>query len=177
MILPILFMDFVEYVNGWKKFADGLEGNLIGLMHERKELFEEFVTEQLYSGVNGDEVPLRPKYSEDPYFNTFKNPKKKAEQYRKWKMKIQPPARSYLGFRPRNSDTPNLIIRGDFYSSITAIPIADGISIVSQGVSFSADIERKYGDVIYEISDKARKHWIDFYMLPRILKFMKECGL
>ena len=92
-------------------------------------------------------------------------------------MRIQPPARSYLGFRPRNADTPNLIIRGDFYASITAIPIADGISIVSQGVMFSSDIERKYGNVIYEIGDKARRHWINFYMLPRIRTFMKECGL
>lgn len=177
MILPIFYMDLVQYANGWKRFADGLESKLVEQMHDRKELFEEFITEQLYSGVNGKEEPLRPKYSEDPYFNTFKNPKKEAERYRKWKMKIQPPARSYLGFRPRNSDTPNLIIRGDFYASITAIPIADGISIVSQGVMFSSDIERKYGNVIYEISDKARRHWINYYMLPRINRFMKECGL
>lgn len=170
-------MDLLQYANGWKRFADGLETTLVVQMHDRKEMFEEFITEQLYSGVNGEEEPLRPKYSEDPYFNTFKNPKKEAERYRKWKMKIQPPARSYLGFRPRNADTPNLIIKGDFYASITAIPIADGISIVSQGVMFSSDIERKYGNVIYEIGDKARRHWINYYMLPRINKFMKECGL
>lgn len=177
MILPIFYMDLVQYANGWKRFADGLETTLVEQMHDRKDMFEEFVTEQLYSGVNGEEEPLRPKYSEDPYFNAFRNPKKEAERYRKWKMKIQPPARSYLGFRPRNSDTPNLIIRGDFYASITAIPIADGISIVSQGVMFSSDIERKYGNVIYEIGDKARRHWINYFMLPRINRFMKECGL
>lgn len=170
-------MELKQYFNGWKKFADNLERELVEQIHNNKGLFEEFVTEQLYSGVNGDEQPLRPKYSEDPYFNAFKNPKKKAEDYKKWKAKIQPPARSYLGFAPRDTDTPNLIIRGDFYSSITAIPIANGVSIVSQGVSFSSDIERKYGDVIYKIGDKARKHYIDFYMLPRILKFLKECGL
>ena len=146
-------------------------------MHEEKDLFEEFITEQLYSGLNGREESLSPRYTEDPYFNMFKNPKEEAERYKKWKAKIQPPARSYLGFKPRNVDTPNLIIRGDFYSSITAIPIDDGISIVSQGVEFSTDIEQKYGHVIYEIGDKARKHYIDFYMLPRIMKLMKECGL
>lgn len=177
MILPICFMEFKEYVNGWKKFASGLEDTLIDQMHDNTAMFEEFITEQLYSGLNGDEVPLRPKYSEDPYFNTFKNPKEEAERYKKWKMRIQPPARSYLGFKPRNADTPNLIIRGDFYSSITAIPIADGVSIVSQGVAFAVDIERKYGNVIYEIGDKAKRHWITYYMLPRINKFMKECGL
>lgn len=175
MILPIFYMK--QYAEGWVRLANTLEEVLVKQMHKEKGLFEEFVTEQLYSGMNGREEPLRPKYSEDPYFNAFKNPKKEAERYKKWKAKIQPPARSYLGFRPRNIDTPNLIIRGDFYSSITAIPIADGISIVSQGVEFSTDIEKKYGNVIYEIGDKARKHYIVYYMLPRILRLMKECGL
>lgn len=170
-------MELKQYADNWIKFASNLEEVLIDQMHAKKDLFEEFITEQLYSGVNGNEEPLRPKYSEDPYFDAFKNPKAEAERYKKWKAKIQPPARSYLGFRPRNIDTPNLIIRGDFYSSITAIPIADGISIVSQGVSFSTDIERKYGHVIYEVGDKARKYYIGYYMIPRILKYMKECGL
>lgn len=30
--------------------------------------FEEYVREQLYSGVDGDENPLIPGYTEDPYF-------------------------------------------------------------------------------------------------------------
>lgn len=170
-------MDFQEYAKGWGKFADGFESMLVKQIHENKSLFEEFVTEQLYSGVNGEQQPLRPKYSEDPYFNAFKDPKDAAQRYKKWKMLIQPPARSYLGFKPRDTDTPNLIIRGDFYSSITAIPISDGLSIVSQGLMFSADIERKYGNVIYQISDKAKKHYIVHFMLPRINRFMKECGL
>lgn len=172
-----LYMEFKQYCEGWMKLANNLEDVLIDQMHKEKDLFEEFITEQLYSGVNGDEEPLRPRYTEDPYFNTFKNPKKKAEQYKKWKAKIQPPARSYLGFKPRDVDTPNLIIRGDFYASITAIPIADGISIVSQGVEFATDIERKYGNVIYEIGNRAREHYVRHYMLPRIDKLIKECGL
>ena len=177
---PFVFflpMDFQEYAKGWKKFADGIEEVLVKQLHEQKDLFEEFVTEQLYSGVNGDEQPLTPSYSEDPYFNGFKNPKKAAAWYKKWKMRIHPPARSYLGFKPRNPDTPNLIIRGDFYSSITAIPIAEGLSIVSEGLTFSADIEKKYGSVIYRIGDKAKKHYIVHYMMKRIDSYMKECGI
>lgn len=170
-------MELKQYCAGWKRFAESIEQNLIDQMHERAGLFEEFITEQLYSGVNGREEELRPRYSEDPYFRSFRNPKAEAERYKKWKAKIQPPARSYLGLKPRDVDTPNLIIRGDFYASITAIPIAEGIRIESQGVSFSTDIEQKYGHVIYEIGDKARKHYIDFYMLPRIMKLMRDCGL
>lgn len=169
----------VSYLNGWKKFGEGLEDVLVWQMHNHKEIFEEFVTEQLYSGVNGDEAPLRPTYTQDPYFkeNYGENWKKRAEGYKKWKKKIQPPARSYLGFRPRAMDTPNLIIRGDFYASITAVPIADGVSIVSQGLMFSSDIENKYGNVIYKISDKAKRHYITFYMTKRIKEYMKACGV
>lgn len=166
-----------QYLGGWSKFANELEDVLIKQMHDKKDLFEEFITEQLYSGLNGDEVPLRPTYTQDPYFLQFKNPKAEADRYKKWKAKIQPPARSYLGFSPRNIDTPNLIIRGDFYSSITAIPIADGVMIASQGLMFSSDIEQKYGNIIYKISDKAKRHYIIYFMMPRINKFMKECGL
>jgi hypothetical protein len=170
-------MELKEYISSWKKLADGLENVLVKQMHDNKSLFEEFITEQLYSGINGNELPLRPRYSEDPYFNIFKNPKDAAQRYKKWKAKIQPPASSYLGFTPRDIDTPNLIIRGDFYSSITAIPIADGISITSQGLTFSADIEHKYGMVIYKIGEKAKIHYMNYYLIPRINKFIKECGL
>lgn len=170
-------MELGNYARGWSRFANGLENELIKQMHEKKELFEEFITEQLYSGLNGDEVPLRPTYTNDPYFNMYREPKKAAERYKKWKARIQPPARSYLGFKPRDIDTPNLIIRGDFYSSITAVPIADGVMIASQGLMFSSDIESKYGNVIYKIGDKSKMHYITFFMTKRIETFMKECGL
>ena len=73
--------------------------------------------------------------------------------------------------------TPNLIIRGDFYSSITAIPISDGVRIVSYGVEFGTDIERKYGSQIFKISDKAGSHYVEYRLLPKIERFFNECGL
>ena len=172
-------MKLEEYAKCWKKLSDGLEDALVNQLHGETRLAEEFVCEQLYSGMNGDEAPLRPKYSQDPYFKeTYgKNWKKHAVDYAKWKKNIQPPERSYLGFRPRAMDTPNLIIRGDFYSSITAIPIKDGLKITSEGVSFSSDIERKYTPKIYAIGNKAKRHYIEFYMLPQIKDFIKYCGL
>lgn len=178
--MPLFFiMTIEEYANKWKKFSDGLEDVLINQMHQHKELAEEFITEQLYSGVDGDENPLRPKYTEDPYFKTDEagHWKNNAKGYMKWKASIQAPARSYLGFSPRSKDTPNLIIRGDFYFSITAIPIKDGLMISSQGVSFSSDIERKYSPSIYKIGNKAKKHYVTYYMLPQIKTFFKSCGL
>ena len=109
--------------------------------------------------------------------NIYKNPKKAAEKYKNWKTRIQRPKPSYLGFPARNNNTPNLIIRGDFYSSITAIPISDGVKIVSYGVSFGADIESKYGSQIFKVSTKAREHYIMYRLIPHIDKFTKQCGI
>ncbi len=172
-------MNLSEYAQCWKKLAEGLEGTVASQMHGDTDRIEEFVVEQLYSGLNGDEEPLRPTYTQDPYFKEIygKHWKKHAVGYAKWKKKIQPPARSYLGFRPRAMDTPNLIIRGDFYSSITAIPIKDGLMVTSEGVSFSADIEKKYTPRIYKIGNKAKKHYITFYVIPQIKDYIKYCGL
>lgn len=172
-------MTLEEYSKSWKKLADGLEDVLVDQLHGETDLVEEFVREQLYSGVNGDEERLTPKYSQDPYFKEVygKNWKKHATAYAKWKKDIQPPERSYLGFRPRAMDTPNLIIRGDFYSSITAIPVKDGVMVSSEGVSFAADIEHKYTPKIYKISNRARKHYITYFALPQIKDFIKSCGL
>lgn len=171
-----------EYFKSWKKLSDNLEDVLVSQLHGESDKIEEFVREQLYSGKNGNEDNLRPKYSEDPYFQKIygDNWKKHAINYRKYKKKITPPGRragSYLMFQPRGVDTPNLIIRGDFYSSITAIPIGGGLSVGSEGVSFSDDIEQKYTTAIYKIGDKAKKHYIRYFMLPQIDALVKDCGL
>ena len=178
MILPIFFcMELKEYINRWKRLSDNLKPQLVKKMHQDVPQFEEYIREQLFSGVDGNEEPLKPGYMEDPYFNDFKNPKKAAEWYKNWKTRIQPPKPSYLGFSARGNNTPNLIIRGDFYSSITAIPISDGVRIVSYGVAFGADIERKYGSQIFKISEKAGSHYMEYRLLPKIERFIKECGL
>lgn len=170
-------MEMQEYIRRWRTFSDNLKKVLTNKMHTDLPQFEEYIREQLYSGLDGDQNELKPGYMEDPYFNIYKNPKKAAENYKNWKTRIQRPKPSYLGFPARNNNTPNLIIRGDFYSSITAIPISEGIKIVSFGVSFGADIESKYGSQIFKVSTKAREHYIMYRLIPHIDKFTKQCGI
>ena len=170
-------MDFKEYIRRWTKLSKGLQGTLVKKMHSDVSQFEEYIREQLYSGVDGDEIPLTPGYMDDPYFDTYKNPKKAAENYKNWKTRIQRPKPSYLGFSARNNNTPNLIIRGDFYSSITAIPISDGVRIVTLGVSFGTDIEQKYGSRIFKVSERAKKFYMEYRLMPKIESYIKDCGL
>jgi hypothetical protein len=44
-------------------------------------------------------------------------------------------------------------------------------------VAFGADIERKYGSQIFKISEKAGSHYMEYRLLPKIERFIKECGL
>lgn len=171
-----LYMDLKEFIRRWDKVAK-LRQVLVKKVHSDLSQFEEYICEQLYSGVDGDENPLSPGYTDDPYFNIYKNPKKAAEDYKNWKTKIQRPKPSYLGFSARNNNTPNLIIRGDFYSSITAIPISDGVRLVSIGVSFGSDVENKYGSQIFKVSEKACNHYMTYRLIPKMENYIKECGV
>lgn len=178
-MIPRFAMTLEEYARCWKKLADSIQPMIRDKMERDVPQFEEYIREQLYSGVDGDESPLIPGYTEDPYFKkTYgEHWKKNAERYKNWKTKIQKPKPSYLGFSARGNNTPNLIIRGDFYSSITAIPISNGIRIASYGVSFGSDIEKKYGYKIFKVSSKARRHYVTYRLMPSIEKFIRRCEL
>lgn len=142
---------------------------------------EDFVQDQLFSGVNGRGKPLRPTYTNDPYFKTItksaKAAKNRAIGYKNYKKRKTPPAPSYLGFPPRNDDTPNLIIRGDFYQSITAKVMNGVLKISTEGLTFGKDIEKKYGSIIFGLSPNARKYLIDYRLNPAIERYLKKFGI
>lgn len=163
-----------------KQFVEGFEPMIRGVMVAQKKEIQVYITEQLYSGVNGNDKPLRPTYINDPYFKTKEsgNWYKNAKGYMQWKKSITPPyASSWLGIPRRSPDTPNLIIRGDFHDSITATPINKGLRIGSEGISFSSDIEKKYGQAIYRVGSYARKYFIEKYIKKGIENYFRKFGL
>lgn len=140
----------------------------------------DIVREQLYAGKNGNGKNLRPTYDNDPFFKTpeagpWRN---RAAAYKKFKMNVQPPKTgSFLGFAPRAPETPNLIIRGNFYDSIFAVKTVDGVNIGSEGFTESGDIEQKYGQAIYRLSPEARRYLITYRINPAIKNYLKKHGL
>ena len=52
-----------EALDNATSLVAGFEGEIQNVMDSNKSLVREFVTEQLYSGVNGNDKPLRPTYS------------------------------------------------------------------------------------------------------------------
>lgn len=168
-----------DAADNFKLFVGGLEKVVKHTIQSNADLVQDFIREQLYSGVNGRGKPLRPTYLNDPFFNSkdagrwFHN----AEGYMKWKMEKTPPAPSYLFLPPRDMKTPNLKIRGDYYSSITAIPINDGLRIESVGVSFGDDIEKKYGSIILAVGPEALGHFMVYFINPALREYYAKFGI
>jgi len=167
----------VTYKDGLKKllsFLNGFEKEGERIVVDHKDDLVEFVREQLYSGIDGTGQRLSLPYSQDPFFATSEAGRWKndAKGYARWKAKIQPPKSSFLGYPPRNVDTPNLIIRGDFYDSLIATIVDGGVKIESRGVAFSREIESKYGLSIYAIAPKSKEYFARYIFKPEFEKYM-----
>ena len=172
--------NIIEAEKNFNALVEGFEPMIRNIMAAQKKEVQIYITEQLYSGINGNDKPLRPTYLNDPYFKSRESGKwyKNARGYMMWKEGITPPyAYSWLGIPRLSPDTPNLIIRGDFHNSITAVPFDKGLRIESVGVSFSDDIERKYGQAIYRVGSHARRYFIEKYVKKGIEDYFRKFGV
>lgn len=154
----------------------GLERACAECLSRRSGIVLLAVTEQLYSGLDGDGAYLSPTYDDDPYFEEEGVWQGRAAAYKAWKKKITPPARGgMLGLPPRPEEVPNLFINGRFYSGITASPAAGGLS-VTPGGGDGPSIVAKYGERILALGDEAVRYFNDEFMLPAIAEHFKRCG-
>lgn len=155
-------------------------------LKESESLIHALITDQLMSGVDEDMRPLRPTYIDDPYFvETTKTPeaaKAKARWYKAWKESITPPVSSdILHLPPRDPDTPNLIIRGDYHASITPVVQGgdDGGKIVTRSIGFYAGddaLDNKYGPGHLGLTKAARSYLIDTRIMPALDRLFKRYG-
>ena len=89
-----------DLVDGFASLVDGFDGMLCKTMEESRGDVYDLVTDQLYSGVNGRDKPLRPTYLHDPWFKSDEAGKWKnnGKGYAMWKKEEHPPTlfRSFL---------------------------------------------------------------------------------
>ena len=170
-------MDIGEACRTVERLSVNLEREVSDTLAGDGGMFVDYVHEQLFAGVNGRGNPLRPTYLTDPYFRQEygKGWKEAARAYMEWKWGMSyPKMPSWLGFRPRRKETPNLIITGEFYSSIYAVRKGFGIEIGTRGTSFGDDVERKYGSIIFGITPAARRHYIENRMKAELARILKK---
>lgn len=172
-------MDLRDFATAFRNMADGFGTKVVHEIQRKPEDFVDYVHQQLYSGRDGDDRLLTPTYLNDPFFNTPEAGRwrGKPRWYMGWKMHITPPVRAYIGLPPRPKEVPNLIIRGDFYESITAAIVQGGIRISTEGVSFGKDIVRKYGEKILKPGPHAVREFTEVRLGPEMEKYYKSFGL
>lgn len=158
------------------KIATGFEENARQCLISKSNSVLLCVTEQLYSGLDGESEYLEPTYDDDPFFNEEGPWYHRAYAYKAWKRDITPPMRgSMLNLPARPDNVPNLFIDGTFYSEIYAMPSNEGLEL-NPGNGNGPAIVEKYGDQILELGPTAVDYFNCEYMIPAIDKFFKACG-
>lgn len=146
------------------------------LIQDHRTLVADYISDQLYSGVDGNENELTPDYLHDPYFRQYgKRADRVARGYMAWKMRITPPVRSWLGLDPRKPNVPNLYINGYYHSRITVDAKQGGVRI-GNSAGFAGEIEAKYGSDIYKVSPTATKHFIDEHVREFLARQLNPRG-
>ena len=172
--------DFVRSVR------DGFAEQVLRCMDENRYEMVLDVREQLYGGVDGDDRPLSPSYSQDPWFtdpmagyfdddlghwvSCFMHP----ERYVAWKRRITPPEKgARLGLAPRPDDRPNLFIVGTFHGSIDARATSGGVELFTFGWEQGPAVESKYGSQIFGLGAAATGHFNDAFLWPWLRSWME----
>ena len=156
---------------------DGLKDSILECLEEKRDIITSSITEQLYSGIDGEGEYLSPTYDDDPYFNEFGPWHGASYAYKKWKEKITPPMPSAtLNLPPRPIAVPNLFITGTFHESIKAARVGDVVRVYTSGFRDGPLIEKKYGEAIFKLTDDAREYFNIYALRPWINDFIRNCG-
>lgn len=171
--------NFNQAYRNFVEFQSGLENECVRIIQIHSDDLLDMIRSQLYSGLNGNDKPIRPTYETDPYFRTpeagrWRN---NSKGYARWKYFQTPPRGSAYLHPPRDFSTPNLIINGLFYDSISAVKIKDGVNILSQGINFGNDIEKKYGSTIFGIGNRSKEYFMSYIFKPLLKRYFSQYGM
>lgn len=170
-------MDFDRLESVIDAISTGIVDSILECLEENRDIITMSVTEQLYSGVDGNNDYLSPTYDDDPYFNEKGPWHGAAYAYKKWKERITPPVQSpVLGLPPRPTEVPNLFITGLFHESIKAERAGEVVRVYTSGFRDGPLIEKKYGEAIFKLTDDAKEYFNIQALRPWIDEFMIKCG-
>ena len=157
--------------------STGIRESILGCLEERRDIITSCITEQLYSGIDGNDEYLSPTYDDDPYFNEFGPWHGASYAYKKWKERITPPMPSAtLNLPPRPVAVPNLFITGTFHESIKAARVGEVVRVYTSGFQDGPLIEKKYGEAIFKLTDDAREYFNIYALRPWLNDFIRNCG-
>lgn len=158
------------------RIADGFESACVDCLSTYKDEVVTVVTEQLYSGIDGEGKNLDPNYDNDPFFEEEGQWHHRNAAYKAWKNQITPPEGSVmLGLPARPSNVPNLFITGLFYSEINAQMQGDTLHL-DPGTNNGPSIVGKYGEQILNMSPNGIAYFNRTFMLDAIDRLFRDSG-
>lgn len=170
-------MDFDRIEKVIDAIKDGISESILTCLEEKRSIITMCITEQLYSGLDGNDDYLSPSYEDDPYFRELGPWHWRNYAYIKWKERITPPMRSLnLNLPPRPLTVPNLFISGVFHSSITAARVGNVVKVYTSGFQDGPLIEQKYGEAIFKLTDDAKEYFNIYALRPWLNDFIRNCG-
>lgn len=158
------------------KISDGFEEACANCMAENSGVVLVEISEQLLSGMDGEDAYLKPTYDDDPFFDEEGYWYHRSKDYKSWKLAITPPGRGMLlDLPPRPDEVPNLFIDGTFHSEINARRKGYEL-VIDPGNGNGPSIVGKYGQQILTLGSSAVEYFNVEYLLPAIDSFFKDCG-
>ena len=143
-------------------------GRVQQIVINNDEGYLDFIRVQLYSGKDRFGKNIHPNYLEDVGPGKFLKTRKQAIGYAKWKAAITPN-------RDRDFFTPNLIINGFFYESLSIVIKKQrglGDVYINSGASFAADIFQKYGIPPFQLQTDNKNSFVDNRIKPQAVKYV-----
>ena len=169
-------MDVQEVYDVIHKISEGFEECVLKCLDNHSGNVVIAISDQLYSGLDGDNKYLSPTYDDDPFFEEPGVWYQRNKAYKDWKMQITPPVvSSILGLNPRPDNVPNLFITGKFHSEINA-RVSGDLLLVSPGNGDGPAIVSKYGNQILNLGTRGVEYFNKEFLQPAIEQHYQKCG-
>lgn len=133
--------------------------------------------DQILLGRNTDEQLFTPSYLNDPYFKT----KEAAQAYAAMKKRLEAAHRARMVF-PLNypnkpSDTPNLMVRGNFLNGMYITRTAEDFTIGSKPLApltlvDADDIEQKYNYKVFGLTPLSKEFWWNYRLRQELYDYI-----
>lgn len=125
---------------------------------------------QLLYGRDSEGKPLTPGYLDDPYFKSTEH----AQWYKSMKIRLEGTHKARIAYNPgfpeKDSNTPNLIITGEFQDHFYIQSGGDSFTIGSTSL-IAPDIENKYGrDNLYRLAPLSKEYFYTHFLYDILKK-------
>lgn len=161
----------IEQLKEYSVKLDNVPAKVAEVAREYDDVLLNLNRDQMLQGRDAEGQVLAPSYLDDPYFKS----RQAAERYARMKYVLESRHKARIWnpqlFPDKDSNTPNLIIRGDFQDAMFIRTSPDGFTIGSSYVD-APDIENKYPG-LFGLAPESRVYFWNEFLRKELIKYLK----